>query len=66
MNRTVAIKLLPLFEKHPVLWRTIHFLKDIPVTDDMTLCQYLLAWKERMPKDLHFYFENIIELFNCK
>jgi len=65
MNRTVAIKLLPLFKKYPILWRTIHFLKDIPVTDDMTLCQYLFAWKERMPKDLHFYFENIIELLNC-
>jgi len=66
MNRTVAIKLLPLFEKHPVLWQTIHFLKDTPVTDDMTLCQYLFVWKEHMPKDLHFCFENIIELLNFK
>ena len=56
-NRIIAIHLLPIFTMLPELWRIIHYIKDIVITDNMTLEQYLYEWKRLIPPDLHLSFD---------
>ena len=62
-NCIIAIKLLPIFTDKPDLWKSIQYIKEISVTDNMDLGQYLSDWKKLIPLDLHSDFDNIIEIF---
>ena len=62
-NQIIAIKLLPIFTDKPDLWQSIQYIKEIVITNQMTLEQYLFAWKKLIPLNLHSNFDNIIELF---
>jgi len=62
-NLIIAVKLLPFFTATPDLWKTIQFIKEIAITDDMTFELYLSEWKKLIPASLHLSFDDIIKLF---
>lgn len=62
-NLIVAVSMMPIFVTTPDLWKSIQFLKDINVTDDMTFEQYLLDWQKLIPQYLSANFDSIINLF---
>jgi len=62
-NKIIALQLLPLFIKIPELWKTIQYLKDVIVKDEITLRQYLYEWKKVIPSTLQSNFVEIINIF---
>lgn len=50
LNATVAIALLPLFEKNPSNWAAVPYLNATPATAGMTLTQYLKKWHDDAPE----------------
>ena len=62
-NKIIAMRLLTFFTRTPELWETIQYLRKIIVTDEMTLTQYLLEWKNVIPSTLQSEFDNIINIF---
>jgi len=63
-NIFVSLKLLPLFNTIPDLWKTIQYLKLIKVHQEMTFEEFLLSWKEILPEDLKAKCQLIADLFN--
>jgi hypothetical protein len=60
-NKTVALKLLPHFEKDPYLWRIIHFYRNVSYSGKTTMEEFLCLWKEQLTNDLKGKFK-IIEV----
>lgn len=50
--RIVALQLFPLFKNRPEFWATIHYLKFIKVTDEMTFDNFIDAWAELVPNKM--------------
>ena len=62
-NQIIAIKLLPIFSNNPDMWKAIQYMKDISITDQMSLEQYFIDWKRLTPPILHSSFDDVLELF---
>jgi len=61
-NLIIAIQLLPIFTFNPDLWKIVLCLKNIIITDDMTLEDYLFEIKKLIPTNLFSSFDKIIHL----
>lgn len=50
-NGFIMTRLLPLFERDSDLWQTIPFIGRVPLECTKGLCDFLLLWKELLPKE---------------
>lgn len=64
-NGLIALQLLPLFEYEPLLWQALHYLKQVEVTNNLQLPEYLECWRAVLPENLKGPFKDFSELFNC-
>jgi hypothetical protein len=64
-NTIIAIHLLPIFTRIPDLWKTIHFIKNIVITDNMNMEEYLLEWKKFIPYNLYSNFDIFVTQLLC-
>lgn len=56
-NKTIAIKLAPLFFKNPKLWDTMLLIKQIPVAEEMTFDVFIDVWENLMPSSAKSNFQ---------
>jgi hypothetical protein len=59
LNNIVAIRLLPVFKMYPQLWKTIKYLKEVSVTNEMDFTSFLKEWKEKLPYNLIDVYRHI-------
>jgi hypothetical protein len=59
-NTIIAIHLLPTFIRTPDLWKIIHFIKNIGITDNTNLEEYFLEWKKYIPNNLYSSFDMLV------
>jgi len=62
-NRTVAKKLLPLFEKNPKGWEAVGYLNIRKGAADDSLDTYLLNWHAEAPAEHKPFVKGILDLF---
>lgn len=62
-NSIIAIHLLPFFTATPDLWKTIQYLNEVEIKDDMTFEQYLNEWRKLIPENSQSSFDGMTKLF---
>ena len=65
-NAAVAIRLLPLFEKHPEGWKAIHYLNESVWEEEQDFPTYLRSWYRHTPEDLKPFVEKVGEAFGIR
>jgi hypothetical protein len=56
-NTIIASQLFPIFMSQPNHWKTIHYLKYVKVTNEMTLKDFLQEWQQLVPE----YLKNLVD-----
>lgn len=59
LNRMVAVRLLPIFEKHPELWGAVAYINRGPNRESQDFPGYLQNWHDQAPRD---FGDNIAEI----
>lgn len=58
-NKIVAYQLFPVFKNDLTLWRSVLYLKDVRVTQEMELNTFLIEWQNSLPSELKMKFEEV-------
>lgn len=66
INTTIAIRLLPLFEETPQLWRAMSYINTWICADVDDVYKFFYKWLVALPYDLKPHALNIVELFGKK
>lgn len=58
-NKTIAVKLAPLFFENPKLWDVMLLIKQIPVAEEMTFNVFIDAWEQLISPEFKSIFKSL-------
>ena len=58
-NKTIAVKLAPLFFENPKLWDVMLLIKQIPVAEEMTFNVFIDAWEQLISSEFKSIFKSL-------
>lgn len=66
LNATMAMAMLPVFEKNPSHWESVRYLNTTPAKKGMSLEGYFAKWKKDAPKKHHSLIDGLMKAYDLR